>query len=404
MGSSIGRIEREFIIKALDENKLALNLHGLRKQAEVVVLNYEDEEFVEVYSKDRNLDNFQSGEKVRLFFSYYGHVMTFNSKIIECNEEKARLTYPENILKNLQRKYERVHPPTGVELNFTVDNVKVELQFPESERFARLEDFSRDDTFDTSSLNNLINEFREIIKGHSDGNKIIMFRDKSPETMEEELVAKTGRVFFMQSIYEGMSAPETEREIPLLDKELLNADEIETIKSDMKKMGLYSVLYCPILYHEYTVGYIYLYNEKNKKIGIDTLEYVHQFSKILAWLLNKNNYFSGGEEKAMDFKSQIIDISASGLLFADESEQLSDVLSIYTDIDLELTIEDRSMVISSRIMRKYHNKKMKFYGVQYMDIKPEDFRHLFEFVYGRDFTEDDSRLWEGGSRPPTLEF
>ena len=99
MGNSISRIEREFIIKALDDNKFRLRMHGLRKEVEVVIINYKDEEWVEVYSKERNLETFSQGERIRLFFSYYGHVMTFNSTIISCDEEKARITYPENILK-----------------------------------------------------------------------------------------------------------------------------------------------------------------------------------------------------------------------------------------------------------------------------------------------------------------
>ena len=406
MGNSISRIEKEFIIKALDDNKFALKMHGLRKEVEVVILNIEDEgeDYLEVYSKERNLTGFSKGESVRLFFSYYGHVMTFNAKILSCNEEKARLSYPEHVLKNLQRKYERVNPPNGVDLQFTVENVKVELKFPESGQFVRLEDFSLDDTFDTSSINNLVAEFREIIKSHCDINHITMFRDKTPQTFEEKLIAKNGKVFFMQSIYEGLTAHEAEGNIPLIDKEQLEPEEIEMLLANMKKDGQYSVLYCPVLYHEYTVGYIYLCNKKNKKIEIETLEYVYQFSKILAWILNKNDYFSGGQTKAQDFNSQIIDISASGLLFADGSESLSDVLNIYTDLNLELRIDKRKMVIFSRIMRKYHNRGQTFYGVQYMDINPEDFRYLFEYVYGRVFTETDSTLWEGGSRPPTLEL
>ena len=181
-------------------------------------------------------------------------------------------------------------------------------------------------------------------------------------------------------------------------------DEMEELLSDMKKNGLYSVLYCPLLYHEYTVGYIYLYNEKNKKIETETLEYVYQFSKILAWVLDKNDYFSGGKTVSQEFKSQIVDISASGLLFADNSESLHDALNIYTDLDIELRIGQRKMKIFSRVMRKYPHKGMTFYGIQFMEINPEDFRYLFEFVYGRVFTEDDSSLWEGGSRPPTLEL
>lgn len=404
MGNTISRIEREFIIKALDDNKFPVMLHGSRKEVEVVILNYEDEEFLEVFSKERNLADFKKGEAVRLFFSYYGHVMTFNTKIISGDEEKIRLSYPELVLKNLQRKYERVNPPEGIDLSFVVDNVKVELAFPESGQFVRLEDHSNDENFDTSSINSLVEEFRGIITNHCDIDKITMFRDRQPETFEEQLISATGKTFFMESIYEGMNLPDTKSELPIIEKNDLKPEEIEELLSDMKKLGQYSVLYCPILYHEYTVGYIYLCNKRNKKIEVDTLEYVYQFSKILAWVLNQNNYFSGGQTKAQEFKSQIVDISASGLLFTDNSENLSDVINIYTDINLNLRIGKREMPIFCRVMRKYHNRGTTFYGVQYMDINPEDFRYLFEYVYGRVFTEDDSTLWEGGSRPPTLEL
>ena len=231
-----------------------------------------------------------------------------------------------------------------------------------------------------------------------------MFRDKAPKSFEERLVTRTGKIFYVESIYEGMSIPETESGIPVIDRSELTPEEIEELLSDMKKQRLYSVIYCPVLYHEYTVGYIYLCNKKNKKITIDTLEYVYQFSKILAWTLDKNNYFSGGRTVSQEFKSQIIDISASGLLFADNSESLHDALNIYTDLQLELQIGENTLSVFSRIMRKYHNRGMTFYGVQFMEIEPEDFRILFEYVYGRMFTEEDGALWEGGSRPPTLEL
>jgi hypothetical protein len=404
MGSTISRIEREFIIKALDDNKFPVMLHGSRKEVEVVILNYEDEEFLDIFSKERNLADFKKGEAVRLFFSYYGHVMTFNAKIVSGNEEKLRLSYPELVLKNLQRKYERVNPPEGIDLTFTVDNVKVELSFPESGQFIRLEDYSMDDRFDTSSINSIIEEFREIISSHCDINRITMFRDRQPETFEEKLISSTGRIFFMQSIYEGMNLPDARSDLPVIDKNHLKPEEIEELLTDMKKQRQYSVVFCPILYHEYTVGYIYLCNKKNKKIEIESLEYVYQFSKILAWVLNQNNYFSGGQTRAQNFNSQIMDISASGLLFTDNSENLSDVINIYTDINIDLRIGKHTMPIFCRVMRKYHNKGRTFYGVQFMDIKSDDFRYLFEYVYGRIFTEDDSSLWEGGSRPPTLEL
>jgi c-di-GMP-binding flagellar brake protein YcgR len=91
-------------------------------------------------------------------------------------------------------------------------------------------------------------------------------------------------------------------------------------------------------------------------------------------------------------------------MFADNSENLAEALSIYTDIKINLRIGKKTIPISCRVMRKFHNKGMTFYGIQFMDIDPEDFSYLFEYVYGRMFTETDNNLWEGGSRPPTLEL
>ena len=71
MGNMISRIEREFIIKALDDNKFPVRLHGTRKEVEAVILNFEDEEYIELYSKDREFSDFRKGEDVRIFFSYY---------------------------------------------------------------------------------------------------------------------------------------------------------------------------------------------------------------------------------------------------------------------------------------------------------------------------------------------
>ncbi len=404
MGNIISRIEREFIIKALDDNKFPVDVHGNKKEAEAVILNFENEEYIELFSKERDLDGFEANEPVRVFFSYYGHVMTFNSVIIKGNDEKLKITFPEKVLKNLQRKYERVDPPKDVHLSFLIDNIKFELDFPQSEQFRRLEDYTYTEKFDTSNINNLIEEFRSIISGHCDNNKITMFREKRPESYEEKLIAQTGKSFFVQSIYEGISVPETETDMELLDRDDLEPEVIEDIFSSMKKAGVYSALYTPILYHEYTAGYIYLSNTRNKKIAVDTLDYVSEFSKVLAWTLGKNGYFSDGKPVSEEFSSQIVDISASGLLFTDNSENLSDAVNLYSDIDMQLTIGPRKVIVSSRVMRKFHSRGRTFYGVQFMSISPEDFRYLFEYVYGRVFTENDNMLWEGGSKPPTLEL
>jgi hypothetical protein len=55
-------------------------------------------------------------------------------------------------------------------------------------------------------------------------------------------------------------------------------------------------------------------------------------------------------------------------------------------------------------MRKYKIKDIYFYGIQFLEVAPEDFRFLFEHVYGRPFADADDRFWEGGADPPELNF
>lgn len=109
-------------------------------------------------------------------------------------------------------------------------------------------------------------------------------------------------------------------------------------------------------------------------------------------------------QKESIFEPEIIDISASGLLFTHSEKKLSELLGLYGDIQLILKVGHRKLQILSRVMRKYEYYGQYFYGIQFLEIEPEDFRFLFEYVYGRPFTEEDDRLWEGGAKPPELNF
>jgi len=135
---------------------------------------------------------------------------------------------------------------------------------------------------------------------------------------------------------------------------------------------------------------------------VDLVEYVGQFSEVLAYSLSINDYFKGAETVAERYDAEIVNLSASGLLFTHDSPSLKESLVIYADLSLILQVGQRKISLATRIMRKYEDAKTCYYGVQFLDIKPEDFRFLFDFVYGKKFTKEDSELWEGGAAPPPL--
>lgn len=83
MGITISRIEKEFILKAMDEKKLPLKIHGTRKVADGVILNLQEEKWLDFFHENQDWESFEEGEPLRIFFSYFGHVMTFQSKVIK---------------------------------------------------------------------------------------------------------------------------------------------------------------------------------------------------------------------------------------------------------------------------------------------------------------------------------
>ncbi|MCK5672868.1 MAG: PilZ domain-containing protein [Spirochaetales bacterium] len=170
--------------------------------------------------------------------------------------------------------------------------------------------------------------------------------------------------------------------------------------------GIYAELYTPVIYHEYAIGYIRLVNDNTRKIAFTTktLNFVREFSRILAFALEKQGYFASGKLKESKYLPEIIDISASGLLFTHPEKKLSEILGLCGDLKLVLKIGPRKMEMASRVMRKYKTKDIYFYGIQFLEIEPEDFRFLFDYVYGRPFSDEDDRLWEGGAEPPELKF
>ena len=203
MGISISRIEKEFILGNMDEKKFAVRVHGNRREKEGVILTINDEESLEIYSEDKDWDGFIKNDEVRVFFSYYGHVMTFNTTVKDIGETLV-LVYPQGIHKNLQRKYERVPPPEDSSVSFMVKETRVEMKFPKTEEFDPVEEPEIHGNLDTGNLNQLMESFRDETESFSDVSRIVMFRGKEPESLEERIIAHTGKILHVESLRTGL--------------------------------------------------------------------------------------------------------------------------------------------------------------------------------------------------------
>ena len=417
MGNAVSRIEREFILNSVCDNEIPLKLSGAKVRSSGMLDSVEDD--IVIISGDDDLPAiFPRGSEIRAYFSYYGHVMTFVSRVVSTGTGTVEVEIPDSIHKNLTRKYERVPPPVGVSISFTLQAAKIDLNFPKSEEFNPVDEPKYSDEYDMTDIQTLISAFRVKVQSQVTTNTVTMYRGRAPRGLEEILICQTGKILFIPDTSGNL--PENDFEwdgriitrAMLLRQERVSADEtvmhdrLPALMKEKREKGIVSEIYCPIVYHEYVVGFIYLARKgrSDQKFDRSLLEETDQFAKILSYALKHNGYFEDTVPERSEYSGDILDISASGLLIANNSETLEKTLALYSDVDIHLRFGPRSMKISSRIMRKLTADSMNFYGIQFMEIKPEDFRFLFDFVYGRNVTSDDEVLWEGGADPPPLDF
>ncbi|MBT3274244.1 MAG: DUF1577 domain-containing protein [Spirochaetales bacterium] len=417
MGIEISRIEKEFILNSVCDKSIPLRFHGSKIQTHGFLKAVNDDYII--LSGEPDLETlFPAGSKLTTYFSYFGHVMTFETEVRGIGDGDLKVDFPTGIHKNLARKYERVSAPHDVSISFEMQDMKISLNFPKTEEYDPVEVPEYSEEYNPNQINSLIETFREKVNSKVTTNTVTMFRERPPQGFQEHLVTQTGKIFFIPNT--AGKIPENDFEMGgriitramLLRPEKVSANEDVTqdrlpqLLAEKRAEGIKAEIYCPIIFHEYAVGFIYL-AQKEGKDGVfdrDLLDETYQFSKVLAYALKINGYFKEQIPEKKRYEGDIIDISASGLLFANGSEQLAATLMLYADIDLNLSFGQRSMRIGARLMRKFEGSAMNYFGIQFMEIKPEDFRFLFDYVYGRSVSQEDEELWEGGAEPPKLDL
>jgi hypothetical protein len=323
------------------------------------------------------------------------------------------------VYKNLQRKYERVRLAGSIEVSFSLKGRKIELNFPRGERFNPVEPPETAAGFNPAKIHNLVAEFRKKASATCSRNKITMLRDRLPRSWEEKVVVRTGKCLWIPAVAEDFPTRDPFPDDRVITKADLMAFEEENgtrpsviqsrlgnILYEKSKQDIAAELLCPILYNEYVVGYIHLVNEGEKRDRIlrETVDYAWQFARVLAYSLVTNGYFRAENAGERRYEAPIIDLSASGLLFAHPNQDLARELLVHSDLELTLRIGNRVIQAGSRIMRKFKDSENAFFGVLFMRMQPEDFRFLFEHLYGKRFSEEFEAKWEGGAPPPPLDL
>ncbi len=420
MGIRVGRIVKEFVFKSLIEQDVELIIHGQRKQVGGPVINIQDD-FLEVEIRSGSPELFKVEEKVQVYFFFQNNYHTFSAVILDIGEGRIRVSHPDGVYKNPQRKYERIETEERAEVFFSIKGQKVELNFPRTNKYVELspDNINTRLDLDFSSIKNLYKAFREKTKDDVSEARIVMLRDKYPEKYEEKVMIALGKMLWIPSTEEDFPVGDplaeqrviTRRDLVKYEEALDRPPHVITSKLgnilyEKQKKRIHSELFCPILYETYMIGYIYLCNKEDRKEKIqkDLVDYVYDLSKVMGYSLHLSGYFTADGSSERRYEAPIIDISASGLLFAHPRADLSQNLLIHTDMEITVKFPERTMVIGSRIRRKFQDSERCYFGVQFLDINQEDLNFLFEKLYGKVYTLEEENKWEGGTPPPPLDL
>jgi len=409
MATPVGRIEKEFLFKALYDEKLPIMY--IRDKTEYILTLQQPAGEELVFHPDRPLGKLKSRSKMSLLFDYRGQVIDFTAEILAQKEELIYCKAPDTLYKNLDRNYLRVDAPSDINILFTFRGDRYNLAFPKISEYESIaaEDLIR--SLDPKNLAGLIKQIAGMLSNFADGYKIINFKDKKPESMEERIVSETGKTLFIPSTVGFLPKTDPYPKKRIITEEIFKRylettgvgtnfldENIARILKNKFEDGIYSDAWVPILFHEYVIGYIHIWINKQGRLPFDfsILDNVYQYAKVLAFGLKENGYFDHGKVENQPFEGKVLDISASGLLFT-YPLGASLATTLLVDAELTVTIEapNRTINVIARIVRRFKDKTASYFGCRFVNMIPEDMRFLFEHLYGRQIDDTDAAFLSG---------
>jgi len=408
MATPIKRIEKDFLLKTLyDEQIPVMYLKGQTQYIFTVEKPTKGQMF---FKADRPVEGLKVRKKLDLIFDYRGQVIIFTVEVSTFKDEHIIVEEPEFLYKNLERSFSRVTTPTELDVQFTFLGDRYSLTYPKVIEFESMKEGEFMKSVDPRNLSGLIDQIAAWIKGYASGYKLIIFKDVKPTTTEERLLAETGKSFYLPSTQAAFPNDDPYPKKRIITEELFKRylestgvdlsyvdDACTRFLKQKHDSGIFSDLWVPILFQEYVIGYIHIWINVEGRPPFDygVIDTLYQFAKILANSLKINGYFETGKMKNEPFGGKIIDISASGLLFTYPHSVLSSTLLPDNELSVRLTAPRRTVNCKARIVRRYKDNIQGYFGCRFMDMVPEDLRFLFEYIYGKPFTDTEAAFLSG---------
>jgi len=408
MATPIKRIEKDFLLKVLYDEQIPVMY--LKTKTQYILMVEKPTKGQMFFRVNRPIEGMKIHKKLDLMFDYRGQVIMFTVEVLECKNEHIVTQEPDALFKDLDRSFSRVATPTDLQVQFTFHGDRYSLTYPKITEYDALTPSDLITNVNPKNLNGLIEQMASWIKNYATGYKLVVFKDVKPSTTEERLLAETGKALFLPSTTGTLPSEDPYPKKRLVTEEIFNRylegngvdlpylnDTRARFIEQKKNAGIFSDLWVPVLFQEYVVGYIHIWIDKEGMMPFDyaVIDSMYQFSKILAFSLKLNGYFERGKLKNEPFEGKIIDISASGLLFTYTNSAFFNSLMPDSELEIKLKTDRRTVNVKAKIVRRYKDNMQGYFGCRFINMEPEDLRFLFEYIYGKTFTDIDAAFLAG---------
>lgn len=410
MAKLVTFIEKEFLLTQVMKTGSRVVVFGSGKSLDGKLKSFDKETLI-LSAKPEAAAAFKPWDEISVFLSYQSQRVTFPGKIKKINGGELAICLPEKLIKAPQRKAVRVPPPKDLRLEFYMQNEKIRIDCPESSEYSELEMPALSIGFDTASIHGLLQSFKELTSTMYSKSGIVMFnKGRKPETIEERLIADIGRTLLVPSMQSPLPAVDPYPEGRIITQSMTEAYEgpsvflegsaLERSRAEKIVDGVMSELYCPVLYYQYVVGYVYLMNDDQRKTCLDyrAVDFAWEFARILAHSLKSNNYFKLDENFKPDpYKPQVVDLSAGGclLLMPKSAFKVKLKLGSVLDITVSRADSDASVAFKGRVARRFDDRENEYYGVSFLNTEQDIFAELSKTLYADDssrFSCDEASL------------
>lgn len=403
---NVSPIEKDFLIKTVFQNEQPIRLHGISTAGTGKITTFERSGMSITLLETIDNSCFSIFERITGYFDCHGNTYAFETIIRNTNERQINIDSPKNLLKSLQRKYVRVKKPRNITVTFNLSNEEIQMDYPVCPEYISIEDKKNNPHFVGKNIIEIIKNFHTEMAKKNSSSTIIMFRNKKPESFEEKLISKTGKILFIPSTKTHLpkNDPYPEGRIITQDIEELFEDpnhfvegtHFSKLLQEKAAQGISSEIWCPIVYYQYVVGYILSTKKGSDSFDIGMVDYIWDFSRILAHQLKKTGYFEKDSKikKTVQHSADIIDMSPGGMLISLPMTDIRTPIQEGSIFSVKIQTEKKTIDCTARVARRYMEAHRVVYGTLFLDLSSVDLMHLYETLYRRPFSDNDPTAYE----------